>query len=62
MKTISVDTPTDARDDARENYGKRSAVRVAQGIGTFASHPPDSRYQRAYLKELWNILREKMPK
>ena len=54
--------PRNAAQGAREDYGKLSAVRVAQGIGTFADDPPDSRYQRAYLEELWSILRGKMPK
>lgn len=53
--------PRNAAQGAREDYGKLSAVRVAQGIGGFADDPPDSRYQRDYLAELWNILREKMP-
>ena len=57
--------PTDPRNaarGAREDYGELSAPRIAQGIGTFADDPPDTRYQRAYLKELWTILREKMPR
>lgn len=61
-RSTETTDPRDAAQGAREDYGKLTAVRIAQGIGTFADDPPDSRYQRAYLGELWNILREKMPK
>lgn len=50
-----------AAQEARENFGGSDALSVAQAIGTFTDDPPETHYQRAYLKELWAILKEKMP-
>ncbi len=62
MSDEKISTNTTPAQDARRDWSDLPAARVAQGVGSFADDPADSRYQRAYLRELWEILREKMPK
>ncbi len=62
MSDTQTSNSRNAAQCAREDFGNLSAVRVAQGVGSFADDPADSRFQRAYLRELWSILREKISK
>jgi hypothetical protein len=49
-----------ADSDAKQDYGRFSYCRIAQGIGTFADDPPETEYQKAYLAALCRMFVAKL--